>query len=159
MFRLWRWLWLWLFRLSSFVFSSSKFQTRGANGFFTLHSSLFTLKTLHSSLFRTSLFTFRTANKVQGERRAELARAMLSRSLYSLLQLVCESKVTKNHWRKYQLWYTYVHLWYTYDTLTCSYVQLDALMRAPGCLNGVETLQECQRSAARMTERKCKDAI
>jgi len=36
------------------------------------------------------------ANKVQGERRAELARAMLSRSLYSLLQLVCESKVTKN---------------------------------------------------------------
>ena len=62
-----------------------KFQIRGAIGFFTLHSSLFTL------------FTFRTANKVQGERRAELARAMLSRSLYSLLQLVCESKVTKNH--------------------------------------------------------------
>ncbi len=30
-------------------------------------------------------------------------------------------------------------------------------MRAVGCLNGVETLQECQRSDARMTERKCKD--
>ena len=112
--------------------------------FFTLHSSL---------------FTFRTANKVQGERRAELARAMLSRSLYSLLQLVCESKVTKNLWRKYQLWYTYVHLWYTYDILTCTYVQLDALMRALSCLNGVETLQECQRSDARMTERKCKNVF
>ena len=32
----------------------------------------------------------------------------------------------------------------TYDTLRCSYVQLDALMRALGCLNGVEILQECQ---------------
>ena len=70
-----------VFRLSSFQVPSFKFQIRGAIGFFTLHSSL---------------FTFRTANKVQGERRAELARAMLSRSLYSLLQLVCESKVTKN---------------------------------------------------------------
>ena len=82
------------FQVPSFKFQvpSFKSQIRGAIGFFTLHSSLFTLKILHSSLF-----TFRTANKVQGERRAELARAMLSRSLYSLLQLVCESKVTKNH--------------------------------------------------------------
>ena len=30
-------------------------------------------------------------------------------------------------------------------------------MRALSCLNGVETLQECQRSDARMTERKCKE--
>ena len=60
-------------------------------------------------------------------------------------------------WRKYQLWYTYVHLWYTYDILTCTYVQLDALMRALSCLNGVEILQECQWSDARMTERKCKE--
>ena len=78
---------------SSFVFRSSsfqvfKFQVPNPRRHWILHSSL---------------FTFRTANKVQGERRAELARAMLSRSLYSLLQLVCESKVTKNLRRKYQL--------------------------------------------------------
>ena len=48
------------------------------------------------------MFPFRPAcliditSVVQGERRAELARAMLSRSLYSLLQLVCESKDTSN---------------------------------------------------------------
>ena len=75
-------------RLSSFVFSSSKFQ---------VPSSKFQVPNPRRHwILHSSLFTFRTANKVQGERRAELARAMLSRSLYSLLQLVCESKVTKN---------------------------------------------------------------
>ena len=34
------------------------------------------------------------ASKVQGECRAELARAMLSRSLYSPMQLVCIGKGT-----------------------------------------------------------------
>jgi hypothetical protein len=34
------------------------------------------------------------AIEVQGECRAELARAMLSRSLQSLLQLVCDGKGT-----------------------------------------------------------------
>ena len=34
-----------------------------------------------------------TTNEVQGERRAKLVCAMLSRSLHSLLQLVCESKI------------------------------------------------------------------
>ena len=34
------------------------------------------------------------ASEVQGERRAELARAMLSRSLHSPLQLVCNGKGT-----------------------------------------------------------------
>ena len=38
-------------------------------------------------------FLFDNANEVQGERRAKLVCAMLSRSLHSLLQLVCESKI------------------------------------------------------------------
>ena len=55
MFRRWRWRWLWLWLFSSFVlrlfkFSSSKFQTRGAIGFFTLHSSLFVLQSYEESL-------------------------------------------------------------------------------------------------------------
>ena len=36
-----------------------------------------------------------STSEVQGERRAELARAMLSRSLHSPLQLVCVGKGTK----------------------------------------------------------------
>ena len=40
-----------------------------------------------------SIFLFDNANEVQGERRAKLVCAMLSRSLHSLLQLVCESKI------------------------------------------------------------------
>ena len=35
-----------VFRLSSFQVPSFKFQIRGAIGFFTLHSSLFTFRTL-----------------------------------------------------------------------------------------------------------------
>ena len=42
------------------------------------------------------LFPFDNASEVQGECRAELARAMLSRSLHSYSQLlVCEYKGTK----------------------------------------------------------------
>ena len=41
---------------------------------------------------RLNLF-FTSANKVQGERRAELARAMLSRSLYSLCISKCTAKI------------------------------------------------------------------
>ena len=36
--------------------------------------------------------SFDDASEVQGERRIELARVMLSRSLHSLLQLVCVGK-------------------------------------------------------------------
>ena len=56
---------------------------------------------LHSSFHspaaarRLNLF-FTSANKVQGERRAELARAMLSRSLYSLCISKCTAKLQNN---------------------------------------------------------------
>ncbi len=40
------------------------------------------------------------ASEVQGERRAELARALLSRSLHSPSQLVCGGKGTANKTQK-----------------------------------------------------------
>ena len=42
--------------------------------------------------------SFDTARVVQGERRAELARALLSRSPHSQKHLHCFCKVTKNFW-------------------------------------------------------------
>jgi len=39
------------------------------------------------------------ASEAQGERRAELVRALLSRSLHSPLQLVCDGKDTTNFGR------------------------------------------------------------
>ena len=47
------------------------------------------------------------ASKVQGECRAELARAMLSRSLYSPMQLVCIGKGP-----------TFENRYYDYSTLS-----------------------------------------
>ena len=41
-----------------------------------------------------------SASEVQGERRAELVRALLSRSLHSPLQLVCIGKGTTNKKQK-----------------------------------------------------------
>jgi hypothetical protein len=46
------------------------------------------------------LFLNYDASEVQGERRGELVRALLSRSLHSPLQLVCDGKGTANKTQK-----------------------------------------------------------